>query len=805
MELNTAHTIKISVRNLVEFILRSGNINTSSIGVADKEAMLKGGKLHRKLQKRMGTNYTAEYPLSLEIPVEYEGNHFIITVEGRADGVLLKEEDEETPGVWIDEIKGVYMDVLKLEEPIAVHLAQAKCYAYLYAKLKGETRMGVRMTYANLESEVTKFFEETYELAELSAWFDHLIKEYAKWANWQITWQEERNASIKQLQFPFPYREGQKKLVTGVYQTILREKRLYMEAPTGVGKTISTLFPTVKAMGEGLVSKIFYLTAKTITRTVAVETFGILKQSGARLKTVTITAKEKICCMDKVACNPETCERACGHYDRINDAVFELISNEESITREVIEDYARDYKVCPFEMALDVSLWVDGIICDYNYAFDPSASLKRFFQNEKKQDYVFLIDEAHNLVERAREMYSATLSKERFLEIKRILGARAGKLTKHLDACNRELLSFKRESEDYVIRHDIDAFAVRLMRFGSDYYEFLREHQAFEGREEVLQFYFDIMHFLNMYELVNEKYLIYTHFNEKKEFLLTLQCMDPSTNLGMCLDKGRSAIFFSATFLPITYYKEQLAGRETDYAIYADSSFDPNKRLLVIGQDVSTKYKRRTKSEFERIAVYIEKVVGKKTGNYLTFFPSYQFMNEILAVFEQWKEEGTSSLIDQILVQEMAMSEEEKEAYLGRFQHSPQESLVGFCVMGGIFSEGIDLKADRLIGTIIVGTGLPMVCTEKEIFREYYEEKKGNGFAYSYLYNGMNKVLQSGGRVIRTEQDEGIIVLLDDRFLTRSYLELFPREWFPYTVANEFSIESVVESFWKKRESEKEM
>lgn len=799
MEQQIEKKIKISVRNLVEFILRSGNIDSSSVGVADKEAMLKGSKLHRKLQKRMGSDYTAEYPLSMDVPVTYNKNSFIITVEGRADGILLKQEDERTPGVFIDEIKGVYLDVLKLEEPIPVHLAQAKCYAYLYGMLKKETRMGVRMTYANLESEVTKFFEQVYDMKELTAWFDYLIQEYAKWADFQIEWEKERNQALKQVEFPFPYREGQKKLVTGVYQTILRQKRLFIEAPTGVGKTISTVFPTVKAMGEGLVAKIFYLTAKTITRTVALDTFEILRESGAKLKTVTLTAKEKICCLDSVQCSPETCERALGHFDRVNDAVFDLITHEMNISREIIEDYAKDYCVCPFEMALDVSLWVDGIICDYNYVFDPSASLKRFFQNEKKQDFVFLIDEAHNLVERAREMYSASLKKEDFLNVKRIIGERSKKLRALLDTCNRDLLAMKRESEEYMIRKDIDNFVFHLMRLGSEYYEFLREHQSFEEREAVLSFYFEIQQFLNMHELFDEKYLVYTDFNDRREFLIRLQCMDPSNNLNRCLDKGKSAVFFSATLLPISYYREQLGGREDDYAIYAESIFQPEKRLILVANDVSTKYTNRNQNEYEKIASYIEDITAKKVGNYLVFFPSYQYMNLIAEVFEERKLTGASSLSDSMILQSTAMSEQEKEEFLHKFEAMPTSSCIGFCVMGGIFSEGIDLKADRLIGTIIVGPGLPMVCTEKEIFRKYYEERNGQGFAYSYLYNGMNKVLQSGGRVIRTEEDEGVVVLLDKRFLTNAYLELFPREWFPYTVVNRKNVGNVIEEFWKTR------
>ncbi len=790
MEKDSIVQVKISVRNLVEFIMRSGDINTSAIGVADKDAMAKGSKLHRKLQRRMGSNYTAEYPLSMDVPVTYEGKNFQLTIEGRADGILIMEEQEGKAAVYVDEIKGVYMDVNLIEQPFEVHLAQAKCYAYMYGQKYEEKAMGVRMTYAHIESEITKFFEYTYSMEELKAWFQWLVMEYAKWAKMEMEWKQIRNASIKQTEFPFPYRPGQKKLVTGVYQTILREKRLYMEAPTGVGKTISTVFPAVKAMGEDLAEKIFYLTAKTITRTVAEETFRILKERKTCLKVITLTAKEKICVQEEVHCDPEVCPRAKGHYDRVNDAVFDLVCNEVDITREVIEQYAADYQVCPFEMALDVSLWCDGIVCDYNYAFDPKVQLKRFFNNDKKSDYIFLVDEAHNLVERARDMYSATLVKEDFLEVKRLIKGKSKQLEKHLEACNRELLKWKRESESYVIHKEVDIFALQVMRLSTALYEFLREHQAFDQRDTVLDFYFAVSTFLNIYDIYDNKYLIYTDFLEKGEFAITLRCMDPSTNLDRCLEKGRSAIFFSATLLPIAYYKEQLAGGDEDYAIYAETVFDPEKRRILIAEDVSTKYTRRTSSEYEKVAEYISSFVKGRVGNYLVFFPSYQYMDQVLGKLERQESLGT------LAVQSSHMSEQEREAFLQQFEEAPGETRIGFCVMGGIFSEGIDLKADRLIGTIIVGTGLPMVCTEKEIFRQYYEERKGTGFAYSYLYPGINKVLQSGGRVIRTEEDTGIILLLDERFLRQEYLELFPREWYPYTVVNRNNIGETVTEFW---------
>ena len=355
--------IRISVRNLVEFILRSGDID-NRIAAADKDAMLLGGKIHRKIQRRMGADYHAEVTLKYEVPCK----GFLLSVEGRADGII------DTPaGFVIDEIKGVLKDLDAIKEPIEVHLAQAKCYAYIYATQKKLDEIGVQMTYCNMETEEIKRFQNVYVYEELEQWFWDLIGKYEKWARYQVQWKEKRNASIKKIEFPFSYREGQRDLAASVYRTILRKKKLFIQAPTGVGKTISTVFPAVKAVGEGLGEKIFYLTAKTITRTVAWQAFDTLKEQALRMKVLVLTAKEKICFCEETNCNPEECPYARGHYDRVNDAVYELLTTSDEMNREILEEQARKWKVCPHEMSLDVSEWVDAVICDYNYVFDPNA------------------------------------------------------------------------------------------------------------------------------------------------------------------------------------------------------------------------------------------------------------------------------------------------------------------------------------------------------------------------------------------------------------------------------------------------
>ena len=644
------------------------------------------------------------------------------------------------------------------------------------------------MTYCNLETENLRYFEETLPFDELSDWFTHLVEEYAKWAAWQIRWNERRNTAIKSMDFPFPYRQGQKDLVTGVYKTILRKKKLFIEAPTGVGKTISTVYPAVKAMGEGLVEKIFYLTAKTITRTVAEDTFRLLGSQGLAFKAVTITAREKVCILDKPDCNPGSCPRAKGHFDRVNDAVYDLLTNENDISREYITAYAGKHCVCPFEMGLDVTLWSDAVICDYNYVFDPNVYLRRFFFEGKQSNYTFLIDEAHNLVDRAREMYSAALYKEDFLEVKRLIRDKSTKVVKLIDQCNNDLLRLKRDCDEFEVIENADGFVMHLISLMAEYEVFLQEGFIPEGKDEIIRLYMDIRHFLNMYEIHDDNYTIYTDYEEER-FRLKLQCMDPSRNLFQCMERGRSAVLFSATLLPIHYYMEQLGGKkEEDYAVYAPSSFLPENRLIMIGTDVSTRYTRRNEKEYRKIYGYIKDFTGARAGNYMVFFPSYQMLQEIAELAE--------GDLEGLVVQSSSMTEEERESFLEEFVEDPVQSRIGFCVMGGIFSEGIDLKSNRLIGAVIVGTGLPMVCNERELFRGYFDQRCGSGFDYAYLYSGMNKVLQSAGRVIRTKEDRGAILLLDERFTQKQYYNLFPREWFPNVTVNQSTMRPLLSDFW---------
>lgn len=774
--------IRISVRNLVEFLMRSGDLDNRFGGRRDSRTMQEGSRLHRKIQGRMDFGYQPEVTLKELVDL----GEFSVSVEGRADGIWT---DDGT--VTVDEIKGTYRDVRRIEKAEPVHLAQAKCYAYIYAGQNGLERIRTRLIYASLDTEETVSFTEEYSYEELKQWFGALMTDYERWVSYAQKWKIKRQESLRELVFPYEYREGQRELAVSVYRTILRKKRIFIQAPTGVGKTLSTLFPSLKAMGEGLSEKIFYLTARTITRTVAADALDILRGQGTRVKSVILTAKEKLCICEEVECNPDHCPYAKGHFDRINEAVYDLwTKGPDACTREIILAQADRFRVCPFELSLDLSTWADVIICDYNYVFDPNVCLKRFFAEGVKGDYLFLVDEAHNLVERGREMYSAALVKEEFLEMKRLVRGLSEPLAQALERCNRHLLSLKRECEEgYQRLEQAGGFTLRLMHLCTEIEKFLERPVEEPVRRAVTDFYFEVQNFLAVSDRLDDNYEIYTELTGEGKFCIHLYCVRPAENLKLCLDKGRSAVFFSATLLPVNYYKDLLTGDADDYAVYARSPFDESRRLLLIGTDVSSRYTRRGEQEYRRMADYILRTVHGRRGNYLVFFPSYQMLEEVYDLCRA--AEGVKWVR-----QNAGMDEREREAFLKQFEEQRGQSLAAFCVMGGIFSEGIDLANDRLIGAIVIGTGLPQVCREREVVKEFFDRREMDGFAYAYRYPGMNKVLQAAGRVIRTDEDRGVILLLDERFASAAYKKLFPREWEQHDYCRIDSVERRLADFW---------
>ena len=815
------NSIKTSVRKLVEFLLRSGDITAGSGLIADPEAMQEGSRLHRKIQRAQKATYQSEVPLKMT----WSQEKYEMILEGRADGIdrisveelkdmALREDtvfqyafpETEDSLILIDEIKCVYRDVANIEEAEPLHLAQAKCYAYMYGREKEIAEVLVRITYCNIESEEKKYIVVLFEMSELEAWFEDLIDQYKIWADYYIEARTDRNQSIQNLTFPFTYREGQKSMTAMVYRAVRDKKHIFLQAPTGIGKTISTLYPVLKNLGEEETEKIFYLTAKTITRTVAEDTLKLLRKQGMHLRAVTITAKEKICVMDAMECDPACCVRAKGHFDRINQALYEMLSDREEIDRGTILDYSERFQVCPYELSFEAAEWVDCIICDYNYVFDPHVNRKSLFGEKNGKQNVLLIDEAHNLLDRARDMYSAEIKKADFLSMKKIFREKSKYIYRKLQNCNRELLKlykYIKEQESgnlgscVELSERIDGLYYPIFRLLEPLEEYLTDQPEMKEREETIEFYFNVRHFFMIMDTIEDGYLIYGE-NRGKDAIIHLFCVDPSSRLEEYLERSRAGIFFSATLLPIPYYKQLLGGTGNIEAFSILSPFQKERRLLAIAGDVTSRYTRRGEAEYRKIVHYMEKTIEQKPGNYMIFFPSY----EMLSAVYDLAMDGNLSLLCHILRQEPSMGEREREKFLERFQEDSRHPLIGFCVLGSIFSEGIDLTGSRLLGVMIVGTGLPQICNEREMIRSYFDRRGKKGYDYAYRYPGMNKVLQAAGRVIRTAQDAGTILLMDDRFLQRENQVLLPEEWDSYYEVNLQNYGQVLHQFWENFKDE---
>lgn len=748
--------MKISVRNLVEYVYRSGSIES---GFRTSQVMVEGTRIHQHIQKGYREQDEKEVLVETEIPYE----DFVVRVDGRCDG-LLKDGD----AVTIDEIKSTVHALESVKEDThPVHWAQAIFYGYIYAGDHDLREVTIRLTYVQVETLEQKQFHRVMKYEEMESFVYEVIEAYAVFVKSRIKHEKNRNETSKKLAFPFEtYRDGQRKLAGAVYKTIVEKKTLFARASTGIGKTISTIFPAVKAIGEGKLEKLFYLTAKTITRTAAEDAFQMLIDRGLDIHVLTITAKDKICFQEETICTSEDCPFADGFYDRINEAVMDILENEKMMNQKVIERYARKHRVCPFEFSIEVAYAVDAIICDYNYIFDPRVSLKRLMEEQKRKTAI-LVDEAHNLVDRARGMYSAEINKSNFLQLKREFKNRS--LGTAAKAINDHLLQVKK-SEEY-LRKDLDEKLVELLE------TFIIEAEAELVKMEhelLLDTYFATKTFVKIAELYNDQFVTYVEV-QKSEVRMKLFCLDPSEQI-LKMGKGfRARIFFSATLSPAGYYKDLLGGQSDDYVISIPSPFARENTEVII-QPLSTRYRDREKT-LEPMVHFFKDVIDKKDGNFLIFFPSYLYMRN---AYERFTDHYPSV---STIIQDVGMSEGQREEFLAEFQSERPERLVGFAVLGGIFSEGVDLKGDRLEGVIVVGVGMPQIGFERDIMKDYFQSVGKNGFDYAYVYPGMNKVLQAGGRLIRSDSDTGVIALIDDRFLQRKYQALLPYEWQHYTVA----------------------
>lgn len=783
-EINKIH---ISVRNLVEFVLRNGSINSRYIS---SNRATDGTKLHQKLQKSRKkisklNNYEYISEFKLVHVFDYEG--FMFDIEGRADGIIIDNDY-----IAVEEIKTTMMTLDNIQENSnPVHWAQAQCYAYIYAFENKLNSIYIELTYCRVDTEEVKTFKKNFYFDELKVYFYSFIQSYIIWAKMLSNWEAIRNISIKALNFPYEhYRKGQRELSVAVYKTIIQKKKFFVQASTGIGKTISTIFPTIKSIGEGHCSKIFYLTARTITRQIAEEAFYLMKQKGLKFKVVTLTAKEKICFCKESSCTPEQCIYANGHFDRVNEALIDILENECQINRVVIEKYSKKHTVCPFEFSLDITLWCDCIICDYNYVFNPKVYLKRFFQDNYENDYIFLIDEAHNLVDRARDMFSASINKKMFLQIKKHIKDKS--ISKSIKKINQYMLNIIKDTScdeiGTIKKDESEDLYIYIKDFIKNADQWFVKNESNEYYKEFLECYFKTLDFIHISDLYDDRYVTYTEISGN-DVNIKLFCLDPSYLLQEAEKRSMTSILFSATLTPLDYFREILGGNKEDFFIKLPSPFKQKNLEVIIAGNISTIWKNR-KNSYEKIAEYLYIFANEKSGNYFAFFPSYQYMKDVYTIFKQ------KYTMDTIL-QNNSMSEEQREEYLMRFSQQNEKNLLGFAVMGGIFSEGIDLVGDKLIGAAIISVGLPQLSMERNIIADYYKNSIGKGFEYSYMYPGMNKVMQAAGRVIRTENDRGVIMLIDERFLFKDYKELFPYEWGSYKkVYNKYQLKKQLSIFW---------
>lgn len=785
------YRVRLAIRALIEFVLRHGDITTTSIG---GPKAVEGIRAHQRFQKAQGDDYQAEVRVEHEVIID----DMVFYLHGRIDGVF---EDEQ--GIVLDEIKSVGVSLDKVEGMNPLHWAQVKMYGYIYClknKLEG---VHTRLTYIELEDYQAKHFRNYYTQEDLEIFYFDILNQYIRWARTTESFKERSKESLQMMHFPFEnYRLGQKSFMSSVYKTIEEGQVLFSRAPTGIGKTIASLFPALKAYGRSMTEKIFYLTAKTIGKEVAADSLKQLEEQGIHLKRVIITAKDKICLNEETKCNPEDCPYAKGHFDRVNH-VIELVFNQcDTFDRETIERYSKEHCVCPYELSLDLALFSDVIICDYNYVFDPQAMLRRFFV-EGGGRYTLLIDEAHNLVDRARSMYSASLSKEQVLRTKNLVKGIDEKLHQYLSLLNKQLITCRKMCEEQdearYEEKDMPHLMTELIRSILHRIEkVISQNREWIYTESLLEFYFEVYDFVKKAEYYSEKYVTY-YEKKEQEVLVTLYCLDPSDNIKHCVEGMQGCIYFSATLLPMPYFIKLLGGNDNSYGLVLPSPFEPKRLKLLIDRSISTKFYQRDRALIP-IAERINAVVRGRKGNYMVFFPSYKFLEDVLDVYmTQFQNHGEV----EVIYQERNLSEQLKETFLAHFHRERDNSLVAFSVLGGMFSEGIDLTGERLIGVIIVGVGLPQICYERDLLRDYFAASYHAGFEYAYVYPGMNKVLQAAGRVIRTITDKGVVILLDERFQMPMYRQLFPQEWdHVQTVSQLAHLEEEIEYFWSDKNGE---
>ncbi len=777
---------------MTDFLFRSGDLSSGSADLSNT-AMLKGAKVHRKLQKERKDKcpyYKTEYKVKLQT----ECRGFTYNISGQIDGLTPNGD-----GSVIDEFKTTTKKAQLLDwDTYPAYSAQVKMYGCMYCLENSLSFVTLCLSFYDYDGDEVSTLQREYTFTELYSWFEQTLSKYTQWMELSYNHKMLRDASIGKLSFPFgEYRKNQRELCAKVYRCIRDSKRLYAQAPTGIGKTVSTLFPALKAVGESHGEKVFYLSAKTVGALAASDCMGIMNKSGLVSKTILLNAKERICPHKETGCMVGECEECEGHFDRVNEALFELVSDSGIIDIARIQQLAQKHKVCPFELQLDASEFCDVVIGDYNYFFDPKAHLMRYFNDGG--NYIVLCDEAHNLAERAREMFSSRLSVlfvksfSKHFKTKRAL---LNKLKKCVDVLENYRIKLsatdKTDLKECLSATELEPF----FAFCDAYLRFLSDEGNKDIKKATLELYFELSFFTQIYMLNSSNpdfFEEYIH-KENTDCIYNIVCTDPSQLINEACGKIRSTVFFSATLSPFDYYLRMLGKGEDDELIDVPSPFPKDNLVVCVVKNISTRFRDREAS-MEYACEIVYAACSVKTGNYMVFFPSYSYMNACFDLFCDMYPN-----IDAVC-QTQNMTKEQKEEFLDRFCANPTQSLVAFCLCGGIFSEGVDLVGDRLSGAVVIGTGMPGISFERDLLKEHFDKTIGEncGFNFAYTYAGLNNVFQAGGRVIRTQNDVGFIVLADDRYMKISHRKNMPEHWKNFNIVSDSqTLGDIVKSFLDK-------
>jgi Rad3-related DNA helicase len=744
----------LSVRELVEFSFHGENL-TRGMSV---RSMLEGAISHRARQKALGEGWAVEAPIALSLDF-LDDDTLLLT--GRMDG--FREGD--TPE--IEEIK-LFSGAEPPTEPFPAHRAQAVVYAYMAASVYGAESLVICVCYTDKKGGVIARFPETLSAEDCEAEFMPLFCRYQAWHQTLRSHRNERDAGLHALRFPYgAFRPGQREMAVQVFTAISRRKRILCEMPTGTGKSAAAIFPALMALGQHLTGQVFYLTARNTQRMAAQECLGLFRARNLSLWTLTLNARDTVCMMGG-GCDTEVCPYAIGYYIRLDGALNELLPLEDW-NGEVLKRTALLHQVCPFELSLELARIADMVICDYNYAFDPIVRIRRVF--DERRDLTLLIDESHNLISRVRDMLSSVLDIAALRELRKMYKKRNLPVYIRLTAVIKGLLALKDKGAISLADTDFPALLPELYDALLD--EISKGH-AVEAHFEILM---AVKLFLSALEGQTHTYILEGGVRDRR---LTAFCLSVSEHIGDVTEGTCGAVFFSATLSPLDDMKVLLGAGEDDAAFRTHSPF-PAERLFVKRLRVNTRYTARDATA-EQVAAAIHALFTAKGEKYMAFFPSFAYLSRVA--------EHLADL--PLAVQTRNMDEKARNDFLNRFRENP-DPVLGLCVMGGVFSEGIDLPGNKLSGAALVGVGLPQVNVFQETLRDYYEQRFSKGFRYAYQIPGMQKILQAAGRVIRSETDKGVVLLIDDRYYQKTYEQLCPPHW----IFNEGDLKKELALFWQ--------